>query len=79
MEEIVISSDEKIENEDDLLKELTRVLCFTITIYKRRLEKIHQKKLTKLNETIVNHKIIDSIVMIPLDEVRELIKETDMD
>lgn len=76
--EIEIFSDEKVENEDDLFKELTRVLCFTITIYKRRLEKLQQKKLSELNEAIVNQKIRDSIVMIPMDEVREFIKETDL-
>ena len=77
--EIEISADEKIENEDDLLKELTRVLCFVITIYKRRLEKLQQKKLSELNEAIINQRIRDSIVMIPVDEVREFIKETVFD
>ena len=77
--EIEISADEKIENEDDLLKELTRVLCFVITIYKRRLEKLQQKKLSELNEAIINQRIRDSIVMIPVDEVREFIKETVLD
>lgn len=76
--EIEIFSDEKIENEDDLLKELTTVLCFAITIYKRRLEKLQQKKLSEINEAIINQKIRDSIVMIPIDEVRKFIKETDL-
>jgi len=73
--ELEMFSDEKIQNEEDLLKELTRVLCFVITIYKRRLEKILEKDLSELDEVIINQKIRDSIVMVPIDEVREFIQE----
>lgn len=74
--EIEISTDEKTDDVDELLNELSRVLCFTIVIYKRRLEKKQQNKLTKIDEKILNQKIKDSIAMIPVDEVRELIKES---
>lgn len=77
--EIEISSDKKIENEDDLLIELTSILCFVITIYKRRLEKLRKNKLSELDEAIVNKRIRDSIAMIPVNEVREFIKETNLD
>lgn len=76
--EIEITSDAKVNNEDDLLKELNRVLCFTITIYKKRLEKIQQRKISESEEVVLNGKIKDSIVMIPLDDIRYLIKESDL-
>lgn len=75
--EIKISTDRIIKNEDDLLKELNRVLCFTITIYKRRIEKLQQSQMSKFDEAIINQRIKDAIVMIPVDEVREYINETD--
>lgn len=75
--EIQISSTENINNEDELLKELNRVLCFTITIYKRRLEKLQQRQITEMDEIILNQKIKESIVMIPVDEIRDFIEETD--
>lgn len=74
--EIELSSDKKIMNEDDMLKELNRVLCFTITIYKRRIEKLQQSKLSELDEAIINQKIKDAIVMLPVDEVRAFIVES---
>jgi len=76
--EMEIFFDEKVESKDDLLNELTRVLCFVITIYKRRLEKLQQNKLSELDEAIINKKIRDAIVMIPVNEVREYIKETNL-
>lgn len=75
-EEIEISMDEKGKNEEDLLKELNRVLCFTIIIYKRRIEKLQKSRMTKYDEAIINQKIKKSIAMIPMDEVREYLQET---
>lgn len=75
--EISISSDKVIRNEEDLLKELNGVLCFAITIYKRRIEKLRQRKISEVDEAIFNQKIINSIVMIPLDEIRENINESE--
>lgn len=75
--EIEIASDEIVNNEEDLLKELNRVLCFTITIYKRRIEKLQKTMISELDEVIINQRIKDSIVMIPMDEVREFINESD--
>lgn len=76
-EEIEISINEVGKNEDELLKELNRVLCFTIIIYKRRIEKLQQSKLSGLNEALINQRIKDAMVMIPVDEAREFIDETD--
>ena len=73
--EIQVSYSEKIENEDDMLKELNQVLCFVILTYKRRIEKIKNKRITETDEAILNQKIKDAIVMIPLAEVREFINE----
>ena len=73
--EIQVSYSEKIENEDDMLKELNQVLCFVIITYKRRIEKIKNKRITETDEAILNQKIKDAIVMIPLAEVREFINE----
>lgn len=73
-----ISSDENEDGEDELLKELNRVLCFTIAIYKRKLEKLQQRKLSELDEIMVNQKIKTAIAMIPIDEIRELINESDL-
>lgn len=73
--EIQVSYNEKIENEDDMLKELNQVLCFVILTYKRRIEKIKNKRITETDEAILNEKIKDAIVMIPLVEVREFINE----
>ncbi|MBR5800460.1 MAG: hypothetical protein IKY23_10420 [Lachnospiraceae bacterium] len=75
--EIEISSDVNNDSEVSLLKELNQILCFSIVIYKLRLEKLQRKKLTVLDEAVLNQKIKDSIVMIPVDEVRGLIKESD--
>lgn len=74
--EIEILSDEISYDEDTLLRELNRVLCFTITIYKRRIEKLQQSKLSELDEAIINQKIKDAIVMLPVDEVRAFIVES---
>lgn len=76
--EIEILSDAKIEKEEDLFMELNRILCFSIAIYKRQIEKMRKKELANIDETIINQKIKDSIVMIPVDEVRDLIKESDI-
>lgn len=73
--EIQVSYNEKIENEDDMLKELNQVLCFVILTYKRRIEKMKNKRITETDEAILNEKIKDAIVMIPLVEVREFINE----
>ena len=73
--EIQVSYSEKIENEEDMLKELNQVLCFVILTYKRRIEKIKNKRITETDEAILNEKIKDAIVMIPLVEVREFINE----
>ena len=73
--EIQVSYSEKIENEDDMLKELNQVLCFVILTYKRRIEKIKNKRITETDEAILNQKIKDAIVMIPLEEVQEFINE----
>ena len=73
--EIQVSYNEKIETEDDMLKELNQVLCFVILTYKRRIEKIKNKRITETDEAILNEKIKDAIVMIPLVEVREFINE----
>ncbi len=75
--EIQISTNEKIENEDDILKELNQVLSFAILIYKRRIEKMKNKRITELEEVIINQKIKDAIVMIPLAGVREFIDESE--
>ncbi len=73
--EIILNTDEIVENEKDLLNELNRVLCFTISVYKRRIEKIKGKNLTEIDEVILNYRIMEAITMIPLDEVREIINE----
>lgn len=75
--EIQISTNEKVENEDDILEELNQVLSFAILIYKRRIEKMKNKRITELEEVIINQKIKDAIVMIPLEGVRELINESE--
>lgn len=75
--EIQISTNEKVENEDDILKELNQVLSFAILIYKRRIEKMKNKRITELEEVIINQKIKDAIVMIPLAGVREFIDESE--
>lgn len=73
--EIQVSYNEKIENEEDMLKELNQVLCFVILTYKRRIEKIKNKRITETDEAVLNQKIKDAIVMIPLAEVQEFINE----
>ncbi len=75
--EIQIRTNEKVENEDDILKELNRVLSFAILIYKRRIEKLNNERITEMDEVIINQKIKDAIVMIPLEGVRELINESE--
>lgn len=75
--EIQIKTNEKVENEDDILKELNRVLSFAILIYKRRIEKLNNERITEMDEVIINQKIKDAIVMIPLEGVRELINESE--
>lgn len=76
--EIQISSNEIVENEDDMLKELNRVLCFTISIYKRRIEKLKNEKINEIDEVIINQRIKDAIVMIPLEEIREFINVSEI-
>lgn len=73
--EIQVSYNEKIGNEEDMLKELNQVLCFVILTYKRRIEKIKNKRITETDEAVLNQKIKDAIVMIPLAEVQEFINE----
>mgnify|MGYP006894429543 FL=1 len=73
-DELKILSDTKLKNEEDLLDELKHVLCFTIAIYKMRFEKIKKTKLTELDEAILNKKIQDLILMIPVDEMKDLVK-----
>ncbi|WP_147353802.1 hypothetical protein [Clostridium sp. OM05-9] len=73
-DELKILSDTKLKNEEDLLDELKHVLCFTIAIYKMRFEKIRKTKLTELDEAILNKKIQDLILMIPVDEMKGLVK-----
>lgn len=77
-DDIEINSDVQVIDEKELLKELSRIICFTIAIYKRRIEKLQEKELSTDDEIVINHKIKDSIVMIPLSEIRNLIKEKEI-
>lgn len=74
-EKIEFMTDEEISDEGDMLKSLNKVLCFTIAIYKHRIERINQCKLSRTEEIIIDQRIKDALVIVPLDEVRDFINE----
>lgn len=75
--QIQIDSDEVAEKEDDLLVELNKVLSFVILIYKRRIEKLKHEKLSPIDETVLNQRIKNALIMIPLNVAREFINEVE--
>lgn len=65
-----ITFDEIFENKDDLLNDLSKVLCFIIIVYKMEFEKIQKRKLSRGDEDAIDKRIKDSIAIVPLDDVR---------
>ena len=74
-----ITFDEILENKDDLLNDLSKVLCFIIIVYKMKLEKIQKRKLSRVDEDAIDKRIKNSIVMVPLDEVRAYVNPNHME
>lgn len=72
-DKIEITFDEMNENITDLFKELKRVLCFIIIAYKIRFEELQNRKMSEVEEDIINRKIKESVVVVPLDSVRKYV------
>jgi len=72
---IEVKADIDANNEEEILEDLNLAICSIIAIYKYRIERIKCCKLSCIDEIVINQKIRDAIVMIPVDDIRDSIKE----
>lgn len=78
-EEIHFTTDSKLMDEKEMLEELQRIIDFLVAAYKYRIEQRNLRELTMLEEMVINQKVRDGLVLIPINEIREYIKEGAID